>query len=50
MTEGQRRVVLVAHPGRPEAVDVAVDVAERLSGAGLEVVIPPGELEGTALG
>lgn len=50
MTEGLRRVVLVAHPGRPAAVDVAVDVAERLSGAGLEVVIPPGELEGTALG
>lgn len=45
-----RRIVLLAHPGRPEALAIATDVAERLARAGIEVVIPPGELETTPLG
>lgn len=50
MTDAPRRIVLLAHPGRPEALDVATDVAARLAGAGIEVTYPPGQLEGTALG
>lgn len=50
MTDAPRRIVLLAHPGRPEAVGVACDVAARLLGAGIEVTFPPGELEATDLG
>lgn len=45
-----RRVLLLAHPGRPEALEVALGVADRLSAAGIEVRLPAGELADTVLG
>lgn len=50
MTTTQRRVLLLAHPGRPEALEVAMGVAERLSEAGIEVRLPADELADTTLG
>lgn len=38
-----RRILLVAHPGRPEAVDIAREVVERLRKAEVEVALPPEE-------
>ena len=45
-----RRVLLMTHPGRPEALEVAIGVAERLADAGIEVRIPAGEIAETVLG
>ena len=45
-----RRILLVAHPGRPEALDVAGQVVGRLQAAGLEVALPVGELMDGPLG
>lgn len=50
MSPAQRRVLLLAHPGRAEALEVAVGVAERLADAGIEVRLPAGELADTVLG
>ena len=38
-TTQRRKVLLVAHPRRQEAQDVAAAVAERLHAAGIEVVV-----------
>ena len=46
----RRRVLLMTHPGRPEALDVAIGVAERLAEAGIEVRIPAGEIAQSILG
>ena len=50
MTSTPRRVLLLAHPGRPEALEVAMGVADRLTEAGIEVRLPAGELADTTLG
>lgn len=50
MRTEQRRVLLLVHPGRPEALEVAIGVANRLTSAGIEVRLPAGELESTVLG
>jgi NAD+ kinase len=39
----QRRVLLVAHPRRQEAHDVAADVVDKLEAAGIEVTMVPDE-------
>lgn len=46
----QRQVLLMTHPGRPEALEVAIGVAERLSEAGIHVRLPAGEIADTILG
>ncbi len=46
----QRRVLLMTHPGRPEALEVAIGVAERLTDAGIEVQVPAGEIADSILG
>ncbi|HEU5001017.1 MAG TPA: NAD kinase [Lapillicoccus sp.] len=38
-----RRILLVAHPTRPEAVDVARHVVKQLRAADIEVALPPDE-------
>ena len=38
-----RRILLVAHPTRPEAVDVARNVVKQLRAADIEVALPPDE-------
>ena len=38
-----RRILLLVHPTRPEAHEVAVEVVHRLRSAGIDVVIPAGE-------
>lgn len=45
-----RRILLVAHPGRPEALEVAGEVIDRLAGAGIETALPSGELLDGPLG
>ncbi|CAM4116291.1 NAD kinase [Janibacter anophelis] len=50
MTSTRRRVLLLAHPGRPEALEVAMGVADRLAEAGIEVRLPAGELADSILG
>lgn len=50
MTAERRQVLLLAHPARPEALEVAIGVAERLSAAGIQVRLPAGELADTVLG
>ena len=50
MSATRRRVLLLAHPGRPEALEVAIGVADRLTEAGIEVRLPAGELADTTLG
>ena len=50
MTSTPRRVLLLAHPGRPEALEVAMGVADRLTEAGIEVRLPAGELADTVDG
>lgn len=50
MKTEQRRVLLLVHPGRPEALEVAIGVANRLTSADIEVRLPAGELESTVLG
>jgi len=45
-----RRILLVAHPRRIEAQKFAVDVADRLHAAGLEVALLPDAAEATILG
>ncbi|MEO3938691.1 NAD kinase [Dermatophilaceae bacterium Soc4.6] len=40
-----RRILLVAHPGRPEVVAIARGVVQRLVDAGVEVALPPAEQE-----
>lgn len=42
-TREHRRILLVAHPRRQEAHDVAADVVDRLEAAGIEVTMVPGE-------
>ncbi len=42
-TPDRRRILLVAHPRRQEAHDLATHVVERLHAAGIEVVVQPGE-------
>ncbi|WP_068258565.1 NAD kinase [Janibacter limosus] len=49
MTSTPRRVLLLAHPGRAEALEVALGVADRLAEAGIEVRLPAGELADTIL-
>jgi NAD+ kinase len=44
----QRRVLLLAHPGRPEAHDVAAQLVDALTGHEIQVRLLPGEA--TALG
>jgi NAD+ kinase len=46
----RRRILLVAHPKRKEAHDIAGGVAERLRAAGIEVLAMPGEAESMGLG
>ena len=45
-----RRVLLMAHPSRPEALEVAMGVADKLAQAGIEVRLPAGELGESVLG
>jgi NAD+ kinase len=45
-----RRILLVAHPRRPEAQHLAGDVAARLHAAGIEVALLPEEAEAVHLG
>lgn len=45
-----RRVLLMAHPSRPEALEVAMGVADKLAQAGIEVRLPAGELGQSVLG
>lgn len=45
-----RRILLVAHPGRPEALEVAGEVIDRLAAAGIETALPTGELLDGPLG
>lgn len=40
-----RRILLVAHPRRPEVVEIARGVVRRLADAGVEVALPPAEQE-----
>lgn len=40
---GERRVLLVTHTGRPAGVDVAREVTERLTDAGIQVRMSPAE-------
>ena len=42
-TPDRRRILLVAHPRRQEAHDLATHVVKRLHAAGIEVVMQPGE-------
>lgn len=49
MTSTPRRVLLLAHPGRAEALEVALGVADRLTEAGIEVRLPAGDLGETIL-
>ncbi|KRE37240.1 NAD kinase [Janibacter sp. Soil728] len=49
MTSTPRRVLLLAHPGRAEALEVALGVADRLAEAGIEVRLPAGDLGDTIL-
>jgi len=49
MTTTSRRVLLVTHAGRPEAQQLAADVASRLLAAGIGVRAPADELVGTPL-
>ena len=42
-TADRRRILLVAHPRRQEAHDIATDVVKRLHSAGIEVVMQPDE-------
>ena len=49
MTTTSRRVLLVTHAGRPEAQQLAADVASRLLAAGIGVRAPADELAGTPL-
>ena len=46
----QRRVLLMAHPSRPEALEVAMGVADKLAQADIEVRLPAGELGESVLG
>jgi NAD+ kinase len=46
--DDQRRVLLLAHPGRPEAHDVAAQLVDALTGHEIQVRLLPGEA--TALG
>ncbi|MEK4241164.1 NAD kinase [Janibacter sp. FSL W8-0316] len=46
----QRRVLLMAHPSRPEALEVAMGVADKLAQADIEVRLPAGELGESLLG
>ena len=46
----RRRILLVAHPRRPEAQHLAGDVAARLHAAGMEVALLPEEAEAVHLG
>ena len=39
-----RRILLVAHPGRTEALEVAGEVIDRLAQEGIETALPTGEL------
>jgi len=50
MTTPSRRVLLVTHVGRPEAQQLAAEVASRLLASGIGVVAPADELAGTLLG
>lgn len=45
-----RRVLLMAHPSRPEALEVAMGVADKLAQSGIEVRLPAGELGESVLG
>lgn len=45
-----RRILLVAHPGRPEALEVAGEVIDRLAASGIETALPTGELLDGPLG
>ena len=36
----QRRVLLMAHPSRPEALEVAMGVADKLAQADIEARLP----------
>lgn len=38
-----RRILLLVHPHRPEAIEVAVEVVHRLRTEGIELVMPQGE-------
>ena len=38
-TEGRRRILLVMHPRRQEALDIAAGVVDRLHAAGIEVLV-----------
>ncbi|KQU68455.1 NAD kinase [Phycicoccus sp. Root101] len=49
-TADQRRILLVAHPRRQEAHDIAIDVVKRLHAAGIEVVMQPEEAQLLGLG
>jgi NAD+ kinase len=40
-----RRILLVAHPRRPEVITIARGVVQRLVDAGVEVALPPAEQE-----
>lgn len=46
----QRQVLLMTHPGRPEALEVAIRVAEQLAEADIRVRVPAGEIAESALG
>lgn len=46
----ERHVLLSTHPGRPEALEVAIGVAERLAEAGIGVRVPAGEIAESVLG
>ena len=48
-TTPSRRILLVTHVGRPEAQQLAADVATRLIASGVGVCAPPDELVGTPL-
>ncbi len=43
-----RRILLVAHPGRPEVVAIARHVVHNLVGSGVQVALPPAEQESFA--
>ncbi|MGO1167690.1 MAG: NAD kinase [Janibacter sp.] len=46
----ERQVLLMTHPERPEALEVAIGVAERLTEEGIRVRIPAGEIADSILG
>jgi NAD+ kinase len=46
----QRRVLLLTHPGRPQARDVACQLVDALSGHGIEVRLLPDEATALGLG